>query len=166
MNTVLALAPRFQRAGGRDARVTTGLAITAFAVTTGLTLSVVGGLLGFSSRAALPVPEGQADDASVYVILAWIAVVLLVVPLLTLAGAAARLGVARRDARLATLRLLGATPREVVGADRHRDRVAGARRRRPRHRAVPGAAAPRARCCRSRAPRSASPSCGSAGRGS
>ncbi|WP_456785976.1 FtsX-like permease family protein [Cellulomonas sp. P5_C5] len=115
MNAVLALAPRFQRAGGRDARVTTGLAITAFTVTTGLTLSVVGGLLGFSSRAELPVPEGQADDASVYVILAWIAVVLLVVPLLTLAGAAARLGVARRDARLATLRLLGATPREVVG---------------------------------------------------
>lgn len=115
MNAVLALAPRFQRAGGRDARVTTGLAITAFAVTTGLTLSVVGGLMGFSSRAGRPVPEGQADDASVYVILAWIAVVLLVVPLLTLAGAAARLGVARRDARLATLRLLGATPREVVG---------------------------------------------------
>jgi hypothetical protein len=115
MNAVLALAPRLQRAGGRDARVTTGLAITAFTVTTGLTLSVVGGLLGFSSRAELPVPEGQADDASVYVILAWIAVVLLVVPLLTLAGAAARLGVARRDARLATLRLLGATPREVVG---------------------------------------------------
>lgn len=115
MNAVLALAPRLQRAGGRDARVTTGLAVTAFAVTTGLTLSVVGGLLGFMSRAEQPVPAGQADDASVYVILAWIAVVLLVVPLLTLAGAAARLGVARRDARLATLRLLGATPREVVG---------------------------------------------------
>lgn len=115
MNAVLALAPRLQRAGGRDARVTTGLAITAFAVTTGLTLSVVGGLLGFTARAEVPVPEGQGDDAGVYVILAWIAVVLLVVPLLTLAGAAARLGVARRDARLATLRLLGATPREVVG---------------------------------------------------
>ncbi|WP_421735175.1 FtsX-like permease family protein [Cellulomonas sp.] len=115
MNAVVALAPRFQRAGGRDARVTTGLAVTAFAVTTGLTLSVVGGLLGFASRAELPVPQGQGDDRSVYVILAWIAVVLLVVPLITLAGAAARLGVARRDARLATLRLLGATPREVVG---------------------------------------------------
>ena len=51
MNAVLALAPRFQRAGGRDARVTTRLAITAFAVTTGLTLSVVGGLLGFTARA-------------------------------------------------------------------------------------------------------------------
>jgi hypothetical protein len=59
MNAVLALAPRFQRAGGRDARVTTSLAITAFAVTTGLTLSVVGGLLGFASRAGKPVPQGQ-----------------------------------------------------------------------------------------------------------
>ena len=59
--------------------------------------------------------EGQGDDRSVYVILAWIAVVLLVVPLITLGRSAARLGVARRDARLATLRLLGATPREVVG---------------------------------------------------
>ncbi|WP_456847325.1 FtsX-like permease family protein [Cellulomonas sp. P5_C6] len=115
MNAVVALAPRFQRAGGRDARVTTGLAITAFTVTTGLTLSVVGGLLGFAARAALPVPPGQNDVRSLYLTLAWIAVVLLVVPLVTLGGAAARLGVARRDARLATLRLLGATPREVVG---------------------------------------------------
>ncbi|WP_421743101.1 FtsX-like permease family protein [Cellulomonas sp.] len=115
MNAVVALAPRFQRAGGRDARVTTGLAVTAFAVTTGLTLSVVGGLLGFADRAALPVPPGQDDLRSLYLSLAWTAVVLLVVPLLTLGGAAARLGVSRRDARLATLRLLGATPREVVG---------------------------------------------------
>ncbi|WP_315096024.1 FtsX-like permease family protein [uncultured Cellulomonas sp.] len=115
MNPVVALAPRFQRAGGRDSRVTSGLAITAFAVTTGLTLSVVGGLLGFADRAALPVPPGQDDLRSLYLSLAWTAVVLLVVPLLTLGGAAARLGVSRRDARLATLRLLGATPREVVG---------------------------------------------------
>ena len=114
MNAVLALAPRFQRAGGRDARVTTTLAITAFTVTTGLTLSVVGGLLGFIGRAAQPLSPGELDDRSLYVSLAWVAVVLLAVPLVTLAGAAARLGVARRDARLSTLRLLGATPREVV----------------------------------------------------
>ena len=115
MNTVLALAPRFQRAGGRDARVTTALAITAFAVSTGLTLSVVGGLLGFAARADLPLAPGEQDVRSLYETLAWVAVILLVVPLVTLGGAAARLGVARRDARLATLRLLGATPREVVG---------------------------------------------------
>ena len=114
MNAVVALAPRFQRAGGRDSRITTGLAITAFAVVTGLTLSVVGGLLGFSGRSTLPVGDDQTDIRSLYMTLAWFAVVLLVVPLVTLGGAAARLGVARRDARLATLRLLGATPREVV----------------------------------------------------
>src|SRR4051812_16736281 len=115
MNPVLALAPRFQRAGGRDSRVTTALAITAFTVTTGLTLGVVGGLLGFIARADEPVPPGGTDIRSFYEILAWFAVVLLVVPLVTLGGSAARLGVARRDARLSTLRLLGATSREVVG---------------------------------------------------
>lgn len=114
MNAVVALAPRLQRAGGRDSRVTTVLAITAFTVTTGLTLSVVGGLLGFAGRSTLPVGDNQNDIRGLYLTLAWFAVVLLVVPLVSLGGAAARLGVARRDARLATLRLLGATPREVV----------------------------------------------------
>ena len=78
---------------------------------------------------------------SLYEILAWVAVVLLVVPLVTLGGAAARLGVARRDARLATLRLLGATPARGGRPDRRRDRVAGARRRGPRHPALRRAAA-------------------------
>ncbi|WP_028045385.1 FtsX-like permease family protein [Cellulomonas sp. URHE0023] len=114
MNPVVALAPRFQRAGGRDSRVTTSLAITAFAVTTGLTLCVVGGLLGFMARADAPLAPGEDDIRSLYEILAWFAVILLVVPLVTLGGSAARLGVARRDARLATLRLLGVTTREVV----------------------------------------------------
>ena len=42
-------------ARGRSGRARhDGLAITAFAVTTGLTLSVVGGLLGFTARAELP----------------------------------------------------------------------------------------------------------------
>ena len=114
MNPVVALAPRFQRAGGRDSRVTTALAVTAFAVTTGLTLCVVGGLLGFIARADEPLAPGENDIRSLYEILAWFAVVLLIVPLVTLGGSAARLGVARRDARLATLRLLGVTSREVV----------------------------------------------------
>nr|WP_202628100.1 FtsX-like permease family protein [Cellulomonas sp. APG4] len=101
-------------AGGSDTRLTTGLAVLAFAVTTALTLSVVGGLRGFMARAANPTSQYEVDYAEPYVWLAWIAVVLLLVPLVTLGGAAARLGVARRDARLATLRLLGVTPREVV----------------------------------------------------
>ena len=61
-----------------------------------------------------PLAPGENDIRSLYEILAWFAVVLLVVPLVTLGGSAARLGVARRDARLATLRLLGVTSREVV----------------------------------------------------
>lgn len=43
-----------------------------------------------------------------------IASVLMVVPLLVFGGAAARLTVARRDQRLAALRLIGATPGQVV----------------------------------------------------
>lgn len=114
MNTVVALSPRLLRAGGRDARLTSALAVTAFAVSTALGLSVLGGLLGFAHRAAHPTTPYLRDYGSQYVVFAWVALVLLVVPLVTLAGAAARLGVSRRDARLATLRLLGATPREVV----------------------------------------------------
>ncbi|WP_283137825.1 ABC transporter permease [Rhizohabitans arisaemae] len=50
-----------------------------------------------------------------YRILAAVAAVLMIVPLLVFGGAAARLTVARRDARLAALRLVGATPGQVVG---------------------------------------------------
>ena len=115
VNPVLALAPRLQRAGGHDSRTTTALAVTAFAVSTALTLSVVAALLGFVDRSAHPVTDLDRETGGFYVTLAVTATILLVVPLLTLGGAAARLGVARRDARLAALRLIGATPREVVG---------------------------------------------------
>ena len=50
----------------------------------------------------------------IYQALAVIALVLLVVPLVSLGGAAARLSARRRDDRLATLRLLGATPGDRV----------------------------------------------------
>lgn len=116
MRAVLALAPRLQRSGGPT---TTVLAVVAFAVTTAFGLSVLGGLLGFIGRVDHP-PQALAssgtsarENAEMYVVLAAIAVVLLVVPLVSLAGAAARMGVSRRDARLATLRLLGVTAREV-----------------------------------------------------
>lgn len=114
MNVVVALAPRLRSAGGQDSRVTTLLAVTAFTVSTALTLSVAGGLMAFLARAEHPVGAVQQQNGGFYVLLAATALVLLVVPLLTLAGAAARLGVSRRDARLSTLRLLGATPGEVV----------------------------------------------------
>lgn len=50
-----------------------------------------------------------------YLWLTLFATVLLVVPVLVFGGAAARLTVARRDRRLAALRLVGATPGQVVG---------------------------------------------------
>ncbi|GGL44354.1 FtsX-like permease family protein [Planomonospora parontospora] len=53
-------------------------------------------------------------DAQGYRMLALIASVLMAVPLLVFGGAAARLTVARRDQRLAALRLVGATPGQVV----------------------------------------------------
>lgn len=118
MRAVLQLTWRapWRRADGDDgARLLTSLAVLAFAVVTTFGLSVVGGLRAFQHRADHPTSDVMAEQAFAYVILAWIALVLLVVPLLSLGGAAARLGVSRRNARLATLRLLGVTPREVVG---------------------------------------------------
>jgi hypothetical protein len=56
----------------------------------------------------------QAEIYGLYRTLMAIATVLMVVPLLVFGGAAARLTVARRDQRLATLRLIGATPRQVL----------------------------------------------------
>lgn len=91
-------------------RLTGALAILAFAVTTAVVLVVVGGFLAFAARAQAP---GANEDAGFYVMLAGTASVLLLVPLVTLGGAAARLAVARRDARLAALRLAGATPAQV-----------------------------------------------------
>ncbi|WP_068925846.1 FtsX-like permease family protein [Planobispora rosea] len=55
-----------------------------------------------------------SPDAQAYQALALIATVLMAVPLLVFGGAAARLTVARRDQRLAALRLVGATPGQVV----------------------------------------------------
>ncbi|QKG21520.1 FtsX-like permease family protein [Actinomadura verrucosospora] len=57
---------------------------------------------------------GAATFSGVYQALVAIASVLMVVPLLVFGGAAARLTVARRDRRLAALRLVGATPGQVV----------------------------------------------------
>ncbi|MGI5207745.1 hypothetical protein ACQEU6_40000 [Spirillospora sp. CA-108201] len=53
---------------------------------------------------------GASWSAGVYLLLAGLASVLMVVPLLVFGSAAARLTVARRDGRLAALRLVGATP--------------------------------------------------------
>lgn len=102
------------------------LAVIAFAVTTLLALTVAGGTTMFVSRmqnppAALealtaqsPYPTSAADVAGLYVDLAVIACAILVVPILSLGGGAARLGASGRAKRLASLRLIGMTGAEVT----------------------------------------------------
>lgn len=58
--------------------------------------------------------EMMAEDAQSYVGLALIACLLLLVPFVALAGSAARLATSRRDQRLASLRLAGATQGQVI----------------------------------------------------
>jgi hypothetical protein len=84
------------------------LPVVAFGVVTTLVLTVVGGAQSF---------WGWTDEyAPLYQALAAVALVLLVVPLMSLGGAAARLSARRRDERLSTLRLLGVSPAGVTAA--------------------------------------------------
>ncbi|HLT83185.1 MAG TPA: FtsX-like permease family protein [Phototrophicaceae bacterium] len=93
-----------RRGSGRSAVL--ALPVIAFATTTTLLLVVLAGALSFL--------RWDDDVAALYQALAAFAVVLLVVPLTSLGGAAARLSARRRDDRLATLRLLGATTATVA----------------------------------------------------
>ncbi|MHC9045861.1 permease [Microbacterium saperdae] len=84
------------------------LPVIAFGVVTTLVLTVIGGAQSF---------WGWTDGyAGLYQALAAIALVLLLVPLTSLGGAAARLAARRRDERLSTLRLLGVSPGGVAVA--------------------------------------------------
>lgn len=100
--TVKAAAPQ---------QMTARLAVVAFATTTALLLIVLGGVSAFRERAE-GVPSDDLD--SQYPVLAVTAAILLVIPLVALGGSAARLAVSRRDARLAALRLAGATTPQVT----------------------------------------------------
>lgn len=81
---------------------TLALPAVAFAIVTALALTVIGGAQIFWTW--------TDDFAATYQVLAAVALVLLVMPLASLGGAAARLSARRRDERLSTLRLLGVTP--------------------------------------------------------
>lgn len=103
---------RKRDAGRTDPQRLVGvLAVLAFAVTTAVALLVLGGFQAFAERAAAAPAEDY--DAGMYVMLAGTASGLLLIPLVTLGGAASRLAVARRDERLAALRLAGATTSQV-----------------------------------------------------
>lgn len=95
------------------ARLTGLLAVLSLAVTTAVSLVVAAGFLAFVDRAARGESVGEYV-AGLYPILAALALVLLAVPLITLGSAATKLAVARRDARLASLRLAGATTGQVI----------------------------------------------------
>lgn len=88
-----------------EQRPTLLLPAIAFAATTALLLTLIGGAQTFWSVADA--------DAINYQAAAVTALALLIAPLLTLGGAAARLSTRRRDDRLSTLRLLG-VPASVV----------------------------------------------------
>lgn len=123
MSPVLRLAPLLAR--GRhstDQGRIDLLSIAAFAVSIALIEMVLGGVHAFWLRSQrLPaallavVPSREIEDAGFFwVLLAAVASVMLLMPLATLAAASARMGALGRERRLATLRLLGATPADVV----------------------------------------------------
>jgi hypothetical protein len=93
---------------GSGQRSLIALPLIAFGVVTALVLTVIGGAQSFWTW--------TGEMAPIYQALAAIALVLLVVPLLSLGGAAARLSARRRDERLSTLRLLGVSPAGVTVA--------------------------------------------------
>lgn len=125
MSATLALSTRLAALRLRDARGAGTLdlfAVLAFGVTAWLSFVVSSGTWMFWHRqqevpawlAATMPPGDAAVMTTFYVFLAGIACALLVVPILALGGAAARLGARGGARRLAALRLVGMTSGEVV----------------------------------------------------
>lgn len=126
MSATLALSARLAGARLRDPRGTGALdvfAVLAHGVTAWLSFVVASGTWMFVQRRehvpawllGLTDPEASTILPTTYVVLAAIACALLVLPILGLGGAAARLGARGRSRRLASLRLVGMTSGEVVG---------------------------------------------------
>lgn len=120
MSVTLTLAPRLaveRIRATRGAGVLDAMAVLAFTVSSWLALTVAGGTWMFHQRwradGALTDPM-WTDVAPAYVALAGFACALLVIPILSLGGGAARLGARGRARRLSSLRLIGMTSGEVV----------------------------------------------------
>ena len=102
------------------------LPVLAFAASAALFLLIAGGIhafytwLGGDASTATSVETGSGTKNTahtmqpLYLMLAWISGFLLLTPLFTLGASAARLSARRRDDRLATLRLLGASTRRLT----------------------------------------------------
>lgn len=128
MKNAIALAPRLAAArlrGANGGAILDVFAVVAFTVATWLALTVAGGTWMFFNWAQNGNPQMVANLGGVadpdissilasYVALAGFAFLLMVVPILSLGGAAARLGARGRSTRLASLRLIGMTGSEVV----------------------------------------------------
>ena len=127
MSPTLVLAPRLaieRLRGARGGAILDVLAVIAFVISAFLALTVAGGTWMFVQRWRHPSTQIQdalgVDSSTVstflqgYVILAMVACALLVVPVLQLGAAAARLGAHGRARRLASLRLVGMSGRQVV----------------------------------------------------
>ena len=110
--STVALGRHIERSATTRSRLPSTLAIAAFSVVTAALLVTLAGLHAFSARQPSTdvTPTGRQ-----YVALAFAASGLLIAPILTLGGTAARLTLGRRDQRLAAMRLAGAT-RAQVGA--------------------------------------------------
>lgn len=104
------------------------LSVAAFTVSSWLLLTVLAGVDAFYQRQLFPpaafvqaatggrYPAGYvAGQLQLWTMLAACAGVLLIIPVLTLGAAAARMGALGRDRRLATLRLLGITGGQAIG---------------------------------------------------
>lgn len=126
MNNTLALSARLASARLKDTRgsgALDGFAVLAYGVAAWLAFVVASGTWMFVQRTHTPpawlVAQGDPTMTELlteyYVVLAGLACALLVLPILALGGAAARLGARGRARRLASLRLIGMTSGEVVG---------------------------------------------------
>ncbi len=120
MSVALNLAPRLaveRIRATKGAGVLDAMAVLAFTISSWLALTVAGGTWMFIQRwrvdGSLADPM-MADIAPVYVAFAGFACALLVIPVLSLGGGAARLGARGRARRLASLRLIGMTSGEVI----------------------------------------------------
>lgn len=120
MSIAATLAPRLAMRrirATRGAGVLDAMAVLAFTVSSWLALTVAGGTWMFYQRwiaDGVLVDPTWVDIAPAYVALAGFACALLVIPILSLGGGAARLGARGRARRLASLRLIGMTSGEVV----------------------------------------------------